>query len=203
MRIYTLKVGAVAEYERIFGEAYPVREKYSKLGAFWHTEIGPLNQVIHVWPYESMQHRADVRAAAAKDDSGKWPPRSGDLIVSQQVQILDAAENMRPWGEPQQWGSVYEMRVYTYAPGDMGKAFSAFNEALPGRDKIYPVAGMFSSSQGDLNRMYQIFPYKSWDHREEVREAFRKEGVWPPRAEVRPINQQVVYMAPADFSPIH
>jgi hypothetical protein len=30
----------------------PLREKHSKLGAFWHTEFGPLNQVIHVYPYE-------------------------------------------------------------------------------------------------------------------------------------------------------
>jgi hypothetical protein len=85
----------------------------------------------------------------------------------------------------------------------MGKAVAAFNEALPGRDAIYPVAGMLSASQGSLNKLYQIFPYKSWDHREEVRGEFRKSGVWPPHAEVRPINQLVRFMVPADFSPIH
>ena len=203
MRTYTLRAGAVAEYERLFGEAYKVREQYSKLGAFWHTEIGPINQVIHIWPYESMQHRADVRAAASKDASGLWPPRASELMLNQEVDILDAAENMKPWGDPQKWGEVYEMRVYTYAPGDLGKANTAFNEALPGRDGVYPVAGMFFASQGNLNRMYQIFPYKNWDHREEVRAEFRKQGVWPPHSEARPINQLVRFMYPADFSPIH
>ena len=27
----------------------PRREEFSPLGAFWHTEVGPLNEIIHVW----------------------------------------------------------------------------------------------------------------------------------------------------------
>jgi NIPSNAP len=38
----------VAEFEERFAKRLPLREKHSKLGAFWHTEFGPLNQVIHV-----------------------------------------------------------------------------------------------------------------------------------------------------------
>ncbi|HEX5369955.1 MAG TPA: NIPSNAP family protein [Dehalococcoidia bacterium] len=203
MRVYTAKPGAVGEYESRFGEAYKAREKYSKLGAMWHTEIGPLNQVIHMWQYESLQQRAEIRATAAKDPSGLWPPKTPDLLMSQEVEILDPVKGMKDWGEPQQWGNLYEMRQYTYAPGDIGKAAAAFGEALAARDAIYPVAGMFVAQQGNLNRLYQIFPYKSHAHREEVRAEFRKQGVWPPHAEVRPINQLVRFMEPASFSPIH
>ena len=42
VRTYTLKPGSVAQFEENFGKALPHREKYSKLGGFWHTEIGPL-----------------------------------------------------------------------------------------------------------------------------------------------------------------
>ena len=31
-----------------------MRAKVSPLAAFWHTEVGPLNRVIHVWPYENL-----------------------------------------------------------------------------------------------------------------------------------------------------
>jgi len=203
IRTYTVKPGAVAEYEARFAEAYSVREKYSKMGGMWHTEIGPLNQVIHIWPYESLQQRADIRAASAKDPSGKWPPKTMDLLVSQEVDILDAVPNMPAWGEPQRWGDLYELRMYTYAPGDIGKVAAAFGEALAGRAAIYPVAGIFTSQQGNLNRLYQLFPYKSWDHREEVRAAFRKAGVWPPHADARPVQQLVRFMEPAPFSPLH
>jgi hypothetical protein len=203
MRTYTVQPNKVGEYEKRFGEAYEVRQNYSKMGGMWHTEIGPLNQIIHIWPYADMQERADIRAKASKDPSGKWPPQTGELLTAQQVDILDPVANMKPWGEPQRWGEVYELRVYTYAPGDMAKAVAAFNEALPGRDGIYPVAGMFAAAQGNLNRLYQLFPYKSFAHREEVRAEFRKAGVWPPHAEVRPTNQEVRYLYPAAFSPIH
>jgi hypothetical protein len=203
MRVYTVKPGCVAEYEARFGEAYQAREKYSKLGAMFHTDIGPLNQVIHIWQYESLQQRSEIRAASAKDPSGLWPPKTSELLASQEVEIMDPVKGMKDWGEPQQWGNLYEMRQYTYAPGDINKAATAFGEALAGRDAIYPVAGMFVAQQGNLNRLYQLFPYKSFDHREEVRAEFRKQGVWPPHAEVRPVNQLVRFMEPASFSPLH
>jgi hypothetical protein len=53
-RTYTLKPGSVAQFEKNFAEALPNRIKVSPLSAFWHTEIGPLNQVIHVWEYENL-----------------------------------------------------------------------------------------------------------------------------------------------------
>ena len=62
MRTYQLKPASLAEVEKRFGAALPIREKHSRLAAFWHTEIGPLNQIIHIWPYESFEQRAAVRA---------------------------------------------------------------------------------------------------------------------------------------------
>jgi len=67
VRTYTLRPGTVAEFEERFAKRLPLREKHSKLGAFWHTEFGPLNQVIHVYPYDDLQQRTTVRAALAQD----------------------------------------------------------------------------------------------------------------------------------------
>jgi hypothetical protein len=203
-RIYTFKVGGMPQWLANFTEAYEVRQKYSKLGGLWYTELGPLNQAIHIWPYNDLQERADIRAAAAKDPSGLWPPKGGgDYILSQEVDVLEPVKNMEDWTGPQQWGEVYELRMYTYAPGDIGKAAAAFGEALPGRHAVYPVAGMWTTQMGNLNRLYQFFPYKSWAHREEVRAEFRKHGVWPPHSEVRPVSQLVRMLLPAPVSPIH
>jgi len=203
LRTYTVKPGAVAEYESRFAEAYAVREKYSPLGGMWHTDVGPLNQVLHVWPYPSLQQRAETRAAAARDASGKWPPKTEELLVSQEVDILDPVPGVADWDGPRQWGDVYELRMYTYAPGDAAKAAAAFAEALPGRAAIYPVAAIFTSQIGNLNRVYQLFPFKSLAHRDEVRAEFRRGGVWPPHADVRPLSQLVRLLLPAAFSPLH
>ena len=73
IRTYQLKAGSLAEVEKRFGEGYEYRKKYSPLAAFWHTEIGPLNEIVHVWPYTDVAERARVRAEAAKDPN--WPPK--------------------------------------------------------------------------------------------------------------------------------
>src|SRR5205823_14714190 len=61
MRTYTLQPGTVGQFEERFGAALAVRAKLSPLAAFWHTEVGPLNRVIHVWPYKDFEERAGVR----------------------------------------------------------------------------------------------------------------------------------------------
>ena len=40
VRTYTLRPGTVAEFEERYAKRLPLREKHSKLGAFWHTEFG-------------------------------------------------------------------------------------------------------------------------------------------------------------------
>jgi hypothetical protein len=209
IRTYTCRPGQVAEWEKRWAEAFTAssRGKYSMLGGLWHTDVGPLNQLIHIWPYESMQQRADVRSAAAKDPSGKWPPEAAtELLVSQESDILDPIKNMTDWSGPQTWGSIYELRMYTYPPGGVGRTAAAMSEAYAARDAIYPIAGIFTSQLGNLNRLYQLFPYKDWNHRDEVRAEMRKQGVWPPRAEGEgpgPVSQLVRYLIPAQISPLH
>lgn len=203
IRTYNLKPGAVGEYEARFGEAYAARAKYSPLYGFWHTEIGPLNQVIHIWPYESLQQRAEVRAAAAKDPSGKWPPAPGDLVLTQESDILLPIKTMTEWSGPQQWGGLYELRMYTYPAGAVGGVAERFAEALEARTAVYPVAGIWTSDLGNLNRLYQLFPYKDWAHRDEMRAQYIGKGIWPPHSEARPITQLVRHLAPAAFSPLH
>ena len=86
MRTYTLRPGSIAEAEKRFGASLPAREKHSKLAAFWNTEVGPLNQIIHVWAYDSFEQRASVRAAATKEEG--WPPPIREFVLEQQSEIF-------------------------------------------------------------------------------------------------------------------
>src|SRR5438046_8096936 len=98
VRTYTLRTGAVAEFEERFEKRKPLREKHSQLGAFWHTDFGPLNQVIHAWPYENLQHRTAVREAMANDAQLSALPGGRDLIVEQQADIMIPAPFLQPPG---------------------------------------------------------------------------------------------------------
>ena len=61
IRTYDIKPGSLPEVEKRFAEAYEHRKKHSLLAAFFHTEIGPLNQIIHIWPYKDLEERARIR----------------------------------------------------------------------------------------------------------------------------------------------
>src|SRR5260370_13969007 len=61
MRTYTLQPGTVAQFEERFGAVLAVRAKPSPLAPFWHTEVRPLDRVIHVLPYKEFWERTRVR----------------------------------------------------------------------------------------------------------------------------------------------
>jgi NIPSNAP len=139
VRTYTLRPGSVAEFEERYATRLPLREQHSKLGAFWHTEVGPLNQVIHVYPYDDLQHRAAVRDALAKDTARAQIPSGREFVVAQEAEIMVPAPFMHPLGSRDYGsGNVYEMRTYTYAPGDIPKVLEAWATAIPDRRSSRP-----------------------------------------------------------------
>ena len=53
-RTYTLKPPSLAEVEKRYAETSGYRRKCSPLAAFWHTAVGPLNEIIHVCGYTDL-----------------------------------------------------------------------------------------------------------------------------------------------------
>src|SRR6516225_6477095 len=94
VRTYTLRAGAVPEFEERYEKRLAARLKHSKLGAFWHTEFGPLNQVIHVYPYDDLDHRTRVRAARGPARERNPLPSGQDLIFTQESEIMTPAPFM-------------------------------------------------------------------------------------------------------------
>ena len=202
VRTYDLKPGAVAQAEEAFAEALPYREKYSPIAAFWHTDIGPLNQIIHVWGYESLEERAKgPRGRQQRGPTGR--PRSPPATYSTlNAEVWQPAPFMRPMGGDQALGSIYEMRTYTYQPGSMPELLSRWAEALPYREEFSPLAAGMYTEFGGLNKWMHIWPYKDLGHRAETREAASKIPQWPSGAPGR-VAQENKIMIPASFSPMH
>ena len=151
MRTYTLKPGMVNDYEARFAEGLPHREKYSKLGAFWHTEFGPLNQVVHVWPYDDLNQRMEVRAAANQDPN--WPPKAAGLYVSQETEVFNPAPFMGPLPSGQ-FGNIYEMRIYTYEVGSMPEVLKRWEKSVPDRVKRSPLDRVLVLGAGGAQQVH-------------------------------------------------
>jgi hypothetical protein len=204
VRTYTLRAGTVAEFEERYEKRLPARLKHSKLGAFWHTEFGPLNQVVHVYPYDDLNHRTAVRAALANDPERNAMQSGRDLIVAQETEIVNPAPFMRPLGSKDYGrGNIYEMRIYTYGPGELPQVLEAWAKAVPQREELSPLAACWTTEIGGLNRFVHIWPYKDVAERDRIRAASRGPGRnWPPQSGVRPIRQENKLLIPASFSPL-
>ena len=204
VRTYTLRPGTVAEFEERYAKRLPLRAHHSKLGAFWHTEFGPLNQVIHVYPYDDLQQRTAVRDALAHDAARAQIPSGREFVVAQEAEIMTPAPFMHPLGSRDYGtGNVYEMRTYTYASGDIPKVLEGWSTAIEAREKFSPLAACWTSELGGLNKFVHIWVYKDLTERTRVREASRQSGgAWPPQTGVRPIRQANKLLVPAAFSPV-
>jgi len=200
IRTYSLAVGNLAEVEKRFGEAYEYRKKYSPLAAFWHTEIGPLNEIIHVWPYQDLSERARIRAEVAKEPN--WPPKIAEFIRSQQAEILIPFP-FSPLPVPGKPGPFYEMRIYTFKPGTLPDTMKSWEAKLPERMKLSPLVIVGNVDLGEVNRFIQIWAYSSLDQRTAVRAKAVQLGVWPPGGgAARLLSQANKILMPAAFSPM-
>ena len=199
-RTYDLKPRGVPEFERAFGERLPQRVKYSPLGGLWHTEAGPLNQILHVWPYEDVAQRAELRAKAVAD--GAWPPQFREpVILNMNSEILVPAPFTKPMSA-RKVGPLFELRIYQYEAGAIPKVIDAWGKAIEEREKYSPLVGAWYSEVGNLNRWFHMWAYESFEHRMQVREETRAKGVWPPPGGIAPLKQANKFLFPAECSPM-
>ncbi|WP_142781771.1 NIPSNAP family protein [Agrobacterium sp. T29] len=98
-RTYTVAHGKMKEYlHRYETIALPISLRHlGPLVGFWTSEIGPLNQVIHIWQYDSMQDREDRRARMYADPEWQeFLKLNAGTFVQQEVKILKPAAFHRP-----------------------------------------------------------------------------------------------------------
>lgn len=90
-RIYTIRLRKMGEFIEVFDRlAMPILLK--TLGhplGFYTSQVGPLNQFVHLWAYESL---ADYeRRCAARDAHPEFPAylaASEHLIVAQETRLI-------------------------------------------------------------------------------------------------------------------
>ena len=199
IRTYDLKPRSLPEYERRTAEKIARRAEYSQVGGFWRTEVGPLNQVVHIWPYESLNQRAEIRAKVVAD--GIWPPNNSEFMVNMASEIYHPAPFMTPLGE-RAIGPLYEMRIYTYPNETMPQVLEDWGNAIAEREKLSPLAGCWYSEIGGLNKFIHMWAYSGADERSRIRQEAIDAGIWPPKSDVNPLKQETKLLLPMSFSPM-
>ena len=119
--------------------------------------------------------------------SSEWPAKaSGDSLVRSAIWVLQRSI----------WDGM--------APGAIPGQIDRWSTQIAERTKLSPLAFAGHSELGGLNRWRHIWAYKDANHRAEVREHARKEGIWPPRGGQpgQTLVQENMLVIPAAFSPL-
>uniref|UniRef100_A0A665U0S4 Nipsnap homolog 3A (C. elegans) n=1 Tax=Echeneis naucrates TaxID=173247 RepID=A0A665U0S4_ECHNA len=98
-RTYNIRPDQTAAFLKLTNEKIHLRTAHSQLIGYWNVEFGGLNQVFHIWKYDSYSQRAAVRAALAQDPC--WISE----YISKAIPMLNSQDNevnyMVPWTQLQ------------------------------------------------------------------------------------------------------
>jgi hypothetical protein len=180
LRTYTLKPGAVGDMVKAASTvSHDIRKNdFGKLEGYWFTEIGPLNQVLHLWSYSDFAERARLRGELAKNSrwTGEYLPLIRPLLMLQEVRLLNA---IRPPVAPETTGNVYELRNYRAKPAGAAKQWlDAFTAALPAREKYSKIVGLWQTEAGQPNEVCHLWAYPDLNARAKARGDAMKDPVW-------------------------
>lgn len=198
-RTYDLKPGTTPQFLKKTGEKVGKRVEYSPLVGFFYSEIGELNQALHIWQYDDMNQRADIRAKVVED--GVYPPDTREFLEGQKTEFFIPAPFLPELPTKRNIGPLFELRVYKYPPGGIPKVIDAWSTKIEARMELSKPVGVWYSDVGNLNQWAHMWAYESWEHRTEARKEFASVG-WPPASGVSPITMRNTLMYAAEFSPV-
>jgi hypothetical protein len=100
-RIYTCHPGKAPQYVAMYtAEGFAIqRPILGNLVGYFTTELGELNQVVHMWAYQDLADRATRRAQLAADPRWKaYIAKVQPLVLKQENKILVPAA-FSPWAK--------------------------------------------------------------------------------------------------------
>lgn len=171
MRTYTLRPGTLGDMVKAASTvSRDIRgDNYGKLEGYWSTEIGPLNQVMHLWSYKDYDERTRLRAELAKNPrwGAEYLPLIRGLLMRQDIRLMNAL--IAPVA-PATSGNVYELRNYRAKPGGAVRQWlEIFTGALKHREKYSKIVELWQTEFGQPNEVCHMWAYPDLNARAKAR----------------------------------
>ena len=179
MRTYTVKageLGTVVKNARQVGRE--IRgDKYGKMEGYWQTEIGPLNQVMHLWSFDSLDARTELRAQLANDQAwvNEYLPLAAPRLVRQDIRLMNA---FLPLKAPAGTGNIYEFRNYRARVGKAREWVKHFTDIMPARERHSKNVCAWTTECGQPNEVCHLWAYADLNARAAARASAGKDPDW-------------------------
>lgn len=179
LRIYTLWPGKVPEFlQSVEEKAIPIRgDDYGKMEGFWFTEIGALNQVVHLWSHADLNARQDARTRLAQNQDWikGYVPTVYPLIRHQTIRLMHPRLPFKP---PTTSPNIYEYRNYRTRIGKAAEFIGHISEAMAVREKYSPNVCLWHTEAPEPNEVSHLWVYESLAARTEARAKVQADADW-------------------------
>ncbi|EFA82488.1 hypothetical protein PPL_04913 [Heterostelium album PN500] len=181
LRTYSISLENFANFISLTQEHMHMRAKHSKLCGYWMSELGGINEVVHLWEYSSLDHRAQVRSNLRfdKDWNEKYMAKMKPMVLKQENIVLKEF----PWGKlslPENLDSkkVWELRTYQIKAGQVPKWEDLISNGIEARKQYSSPSGLFYSEIGKLNTVVSLWSYDNFEDRTKARRAALADPKW-------------------------
>ena len=132
LRMYTTKPGKM---KHVVNASATVAQKirngdtYGKLIGHWWSEIGKMNQYVHMWEYQNVEEMRRLRSELSSRDDWKkeFVPLVGPYILSQEIRLLRSVSDLKT---PSNSNNFYELKIINLNIGKVGQWVSEFNDLV-------------------------------------------------------------------------
>ena len=161
LRMYTTRPGKMKDVVNASATvAQKIRggDSYGKLIGHWWSEIGKMNQYVHMWEYKDPEEMRRLRSelAAKEDWKNKFVPLVGPNILTQEIRLLRPLTEIK---KPVNSSNIYELKIIKLNIGQSAKWAKKFLEIVDLIENSSINIGIWNTELQDPNEIISL-----WSH---------------------------------------
>ncbi|CAL1586792.1 unnamed protein product [Knipowitschia caucasica] len=199
LRVYDVQPHLYTRFLALTNQKIHLRTAHSQLIGYWSVEYGALNQVFHIWRYESYSQRTAVRASLAQD--ADWT----EQYISKAIPMLTKQNNevgRLLWGlqPPPKEGGVFELQRFHVKPEGRRLGWGGLRDYIQSHHApgLSQVVGAFCNDVGHNHTVQVLWWFQSPDYWAETRD--QRETAGPTVEHLDPVSNKLMF--PLPFSPM-
>jgi len=161
LRMYTTRPGKMKDVVNASATvAQKIRggDTYGKLIGHWWSEIGKMNQYVHMWEYKDPEEMRRLRSelAAKEDWKNKFVPLVAPNILTQEIRLLRPLTEIK---KPVNSSNIYELKIIKLNIGQSAKWAKKFLEIVGLIENSSINIGIWNTELQDPNEIISL-----WSH---------------------------------------
>ena len=161
LRMYTTRPGKMKDVVNASATvAQKIRggDTYGKLIGHWWSEIGKMNQYVHMWEYKDPEEMRRLRSelAAKEDWKNKFVPLVAPNILTQEIRLLRPLTEIK---KPVNSSNIYELKIIKLNIGQSAKWAKKFLEIIGLIENSSINIGIWNTELQDPNEIISL-----WSH---------------------------------------